>query len=74
MTNRSLNIEEEQEEGNCHLRKLHCPALKRGLKIILVDDRAQTVEPELRRAIQNRNAKLESDLTGKILIQIFQKI
>ena len=48
--------------------------LKRGFKqFILVDDRAQTVEPELRRAIQNRNAKLESDLTGKILIQIFQK-
>ena len=70
-----MNIEEEQEEGKCHLRKwkLRRHALSVGWQFILVDDRAQTVEPELRRAIQNRNAKLESDLTGEILTQIFQK-
>ena len=60
-------MKKSKKKVSYHLRKftrLQKSCLKSYI-LFLVDDRAQTVEPELRRAIQNRNAKLESDLTGK---------
>ena len=59
-TAKSLRIDEDQDEGRL------LSVNNRFTNCFIVDERAQQVEPELRRAIESKNSKLESELTGEV--------